>query len=460
MSELEALSFPVDFSASDRLMWKIERDPVLRSPVLAIGLLDRDPDWAAVRRTITRAVKRLPRLRQRVDVSGPGDRRIRWIDDPAFSLDYHLRRVRAPHPGDLRTVLGFAEPFATSSFDPARPPWELTVVEGLEGGRAAFVLKFHHTITDGVGGVDLASSVFDTTRKGGARRTPPALPPPADEWTPVLQRALGVVRFGVDAARKPAASAKGAVRFGRSLARMLAPVAEPLSPALRGRGLDRRLDVIELPMDELRAAAHAVGGTINDAFLAGVGGGLHTFHERLGHQVPALRVTMPISLRSEDDPPGGNRFTPARFVLPIDDPDPAVRARIAGAIARRWRDEPAVGLTDTLALLLDQLPPSTVTALFGSMLKNVDVDAVDVPGLTAPAYLGGASIDRMWAFAPPTGAALSVTLLSHDDTACVGVVSDLAAVTDPELLVTCLEASFDEVLAVGAPAPLESAVGS
>jgi hypothetical protein len=81
---------------------------------------------------------------------------------------------------------------------------------------------------------------------------------------------------------------------------------------------------------------------------------------------------------------------------------------------------------------------------------------VDVPGLTAAAYLGGGRIDRMWAFAPPTGAALSITLLSHADTACIGVVSDLAAVSDPELLVTCLEGAFEEVLALGAPVEVAS----
>ena len=213
---------------------------------------------------------------------------------------------------------------------------------------------------------------------------------------------------------------------------MLAPVPEPLSPVLHGRSLDRRLDVLELPLAGFQSAARLAGGTINDVFLAGLGGGFHDFHALLGHEVPALRITMPISLRSEGDPPGGNRFTPARFVLAIDDPDPIARTRLAGNIARRWRAEPAVGLTDVLAAVLARLPASVVTPLLGSMLKNVDIDAVDVPGLRAPAFVGGARIERMWAFAPPTGAAVSVTLLSHVDTACISVLSDLAAPTRPD----------------------------
>lgn len=462
-------SFPGPFSPADRLMWKIERDPVLRSPILTFGLLDREPDWPLVRATMTRAVRRVPRLRQKVVVTGRsglgGSRGLRWEDDDAFSLDYHLRRVRAPEPRDVRAALDLVSPWATAMFDPARPLWELTVIEGLEGGRAAFLLKFHHTITDGVGGVDLASLVFDGDRHGA-----PIEPivvevaddeeavAPADGWSQLAHRATtmaragaGLVRAGAGVVRDPVGAASGAVRFAGSLGRMLQPVPEPMSPVLRSRGLDRRLDLLELPLDGLRRAASAVDGTINDVYLAAVGGGLHDYHERLGHEVAALRVTMPISLRRPEDPPGGNRFTPARFVLPIDDPDPARRAKIAGAIVRRWRDEPAVGLTDVLALVLDQLPDDTVTQVFGSMLRNVDVDAVDVPGLASEAFLGGARIDRMWAFAPPTGAALSITLLSHLDTACVGLLSDVAAVRDPELLHTCIASAFEEAMAL-APA--------
>src|SRR6187402_3396316 len=95
-------AFPTEFSPSDRIMWKIERDPVLRSPVLAIGLLDREPADDAVTRTFERAVERVPRLRQRVVRAGAGGRSLCWEADPGFNLDYHLRRVRAPHPSNLR----------------------------------------------------------------------------------------------------------------------------------------------------------------------------------------------------------------------------------------------------------------------------------------------------------------------------------------------------------------------
>ncbi len=440
-------AFPSQLSPSDSLMWHIERDPVLRSPIVVVGLLDREPYWARTRATFQRAAAKIPRFRQLIRGPRFGVGPMRWVDDPSFSLDNHLQRVRAPHPATLRSVLDLAAPAATSVLDPARPLWTCTIVEGLEGGRAAFVLKFHHTLTDGVGGLDLARDVFDHSRRAPTDRSTQAVS--GAKARPAFDRLVGAAVSAAGAVAHPVRAARLSAGVARSVARMLAPMPPTLPSLFTTRSLDRRLDTLDLPFDGLQAAADAVGCTINDVFLAAIGGAVRDFHQRFGVELPAIRVTMPISIRTETDAPGGNRFTPARFVLPIEEPDVAERARRAGEIAHRWQREPAVGLTDTLAALLDQLPPPAVSRLFGSMLKNVDVDAVDLAGLREPAYLGGARIDRLWAFAPPTGAAVSVTLLTHGDRACVAVLADTAAVPDPQLLVTCLESAFEQVAALG-----------
>jgi WS/DGAT/MGAT family acyltransferase len=448
-------------------MWRIEADPVLRSPILVVGMLDREPADQAVRAAVERWVQHAPRFRCRAVIAPWGPTGSRWEQDGRFSLDYHLRRVRAPRPGDLRSLLGLAEPMATAPFDPARPPWDLTVVEGMDAGRAGLILRFHHTITDGVGGIAMANRLFDIDRAGrpSAAGPPPAAATAATAPTP-LERVAGLTRTPARLAatalrrgRHPLASTRRDLRVVRSVARALAPVPAPLSPLFGPRGLDRSLDVLEVPLAGLTRAADSLGCTLNDLFLAVVGGALHDYHARLGHPVAALRFTMPISLRTEADPEGGNRFAPARFVLPIDDPDLATRARIAGSIARRWRDEPALGMTGQLAALLDRLPGPVVTRLFATMLEHIDVDAVNVPGLQREAFFAGGRVERLWGFAPPTGAALSVTLLSHLDTCCIGLNADTASVRDPGLLRTCLAAAFDEAsaaprtpVAAGAPA--------
>jgi WS/DGAT/MGAT family acyltransferase len=408
-------------------MWRIESDPVLRSPVIVVGLLDRLPAEAAVRESFRAAADTIPRLHQCVVGGGTGT--MRWEDAKDFNLDHHLHFAHGPAHGQLREVLDAAEPHATEPFDPARPLWDCTVMDGLAGGHAAFILKFHHSLTDGVGGIELAEAIFDVA---GA---PPAKPKPAT--TSAAPDAA--------AAHQPSLVEQG-LRMAKSVGHMLAPVREPLSPLFLGRGLDRRMEVLEFGLPALRRAAAAADVTVNEMFLSGVAGGLHDYHVRYGAPVAGLRFTMPISIRSADDDAGGNRFVPARFEMPIDDPDPVVRAHLAAGIARRWRHEPALKVTDLLADVLSQLPTPVVTKIFGSMLRNIDVDVVDVPGITRPAFLAGARVSSMWAFAPPTGAALSVTLLSHGRKCCVGVLADTKAVVDPELLRSCLEHAFDEIL--------------
>lgn len=416
-------------SSSDALMWRIETDPVLRSPVVVVGLLDAAPARDAVLANFAYAANVIPHFKQCIASSATGT--MRWVDDPDFSLAHHLRfRHTRPH-GRLRDVLDIAQDDATAAFDPARPPWHCTVVEGMQNKTAAFILKFHHSMTDGVGAIELAGGLFDNAAAESDAAVPPAKPPVAN-------------------AAHSSSRLHQATAMAGSVRRMLAPVSAPLSPLLLGRSLDRRMELFEVPLPALRSAADALDATVNEVFLAGVAGGLHAYHQHFGVAVPALRFTMPISLREPGDAPGGNRFAPARFVMPIDDPDPRMRVKIAKAIVRHERHEPALKLTDVVADVLARLPTPVVTRVFGDLLRNVDVDIVDVPGLSRPVRLGGAGVVSMWAFAPPTGAALSITLLSHCDSCCIAVLCDTKPVADAELMRKCLAHAFDEIVAIAA----------
>jgi WS/DGAT/MGAT family acyltransferase len=451
---VDQVPFPRRLSASDSLMWRIESDPVLRSPILVVGLLDRSPTPEGLAAMIDRAGALLPRLHQRIEPPPLGLGRPRWRDDGHPSVAHHVRRIRAPG-ADIGAVLAVAEPEAAAAFDPARPPWTLTVVDGLERGRSAVVLRFHHAITDGVGGIEVAELLFDRSRRpAGAGTATEAVngPSHACDWLDARRLAAS----GADTARRalaatthPVPTLTAAARLGHSAARLLAPATGGGSPELAGRSLDRWLAVTERPLAALQRAADATGGTVNDALLAAVAGALAAYHRAQGRPVPAVRVTVPISIRRPGDPIGGNRFVPARFTLPVDDPDPEARIKIAGAIVRAWRAEPALASTGLLAAGLNLLPAPVVTRLFAGMLRSIDVDVVDVPGLDHPAFLGGARIERLWAFAPPTGAALSVTLVSHAGGCGIALNCDRSAVADPDRLTSCLEAALAEVVAVG-----------
>ena len=451
-------------------MWNVEKDPILRSTIVAVAIFDGTPDFHRLRERINRATCFIPRLRQRVLSPpfrlGPP----RWSVEETFDLDFHLRRMRLPEPGTERVLLDVLQPIATAGFDRARPLWEFTLIEGLVGSdgtpRAAFAMKVHHSVTDGVGGMALLAHLVDLTADAeDPTGATPASPAPEsmdamglirDSLVHSSRRMLGVTRripgtIG-DAAsavvRDPIGSGLALVRTATSIGRALAPATVPMSPVMRNRGLGRRLDMFDLSLDDIKRAGKATEGSVNDVFVAAVVGGLNRYHERHGDCPDALRMTLPINLRREGDDAAGNHFAPARFGVPLTIADPRERVRAIRALVREQRAEPFLQLTGPLAGMLNRLPTTTTTALFGGMLKCCDFVATNVPGAPVPVFAGGARVDRLYAFAPPAGAAMNVSLISHCDTCCIGLVTDTTAVPDADVLVECIREGFSELLSL------------
>lgn len=466
-------------SDSDALMWHIERDPLLRSTVLSVWLLDRAPDEERYAATFERTMRHVPRLRQRVVEDPLGVAPPRWENDPFFDPAYHIRRVRVPAAGTVRDLLDLAAPVAMQSFDKDRPLWELYRVEGLEEGRYGVILKLHHAMTDGVGMVRMTEGLversrearIDKPRAGGKHAAEARADPerwseePAGEIAHLgdavrhrlgtalerARRAAAAVGRGVTQfAGHPVSSAGEVVETLESVAQLVRPVSEPMSPLWRRRSMGARLDVMEVPCDDMKRAAHAVEGTLNDVFVAAIAGGLNRYHRGHGQSVEALRMSMPINIRSGDKATvAGNQFVPARFAVPLDVTDPAERMRAVRGLVRKERDEPALGWIDQISAAINLLGEAAATRVTGSMMKAVDFVTSNVPGPPFPVYMSGARIERMFPFGPPAGAAVNITLFSYDGLAQIGVRSDPASVPDPERLLTDLQESFDEVLSVG-----------
>jgi WS/DGAT/MGAT family acyltransferase len=447
---------------SDAFSWYMERDPILRSTVVAIAWLEKSPDWDDLVSRVDQATRLIPMFRQRV-LEPPGRLATpRWTFDHDFDLSWHVRRIEAPSPHTADTVVEFARQEAMSAFDRSRPLWSFTLIEQLEDGRAAFVMKLHHSLTDGIGGMQLALLLFDV-EPAAARSTVLADVPVAEEldtahlvreslsWGMtrvsgfVSERAWTAIPAAVHVAGWPLRSAAAALDAAGSVARTVAPVRQTLSPIMQGRGLRRQLDLLEVDLGDLKRAAATVGGTVNDGFMAGVTGGLRRYHEHHGATVGNLRVTLPISIRTRDDPLGGNRITLMRFAVPVADSDPATRIPEIGRLCRRAQRERSLEFTNAIAGSLNLLPRSVV----GAMLKHVDFLASNVPGFAFPIYLGGSRVERYTAFGPTIGASVNLTLLSYDGTCCIGVTLDSAAVPDREVFLACLSEGFEEVLALG-----------
>jgi hypothetical protein len=206
---------------------------------------------------------------------------------------------------------------------------------------------------------------------------------------------------------------------------MLGPPAASPSPLLRRRSLVSRTHVLELPLTELRAAAKAVGGSVNDAYLAALCGGLGRYHETLGVPVDALPLALPVSLRTGDDPASGNRFAGITIAAPIGEPDPAERMRLIREQVIARRAEPAIDMIGRLAPVLDLLPDEALQAVT-ERITPPDIQASNVPGYAQETFLAGARVARQYALGPLPRVAMMAILVSRAGTCTVSFRYDTA----------------------------------
>ncbi|HQR81195.1 MAG TPA: wax ester/triacylglycerol synthase family O-acyltransferase, partial [Actinomycetota bacterium] len=455
---------------ADAVMFGVEEDPILRSVITLVMLLDREPDEAVLRERIDRMTRAIPKLRQRAIGNPLSLVPPRWEIDPNFNLDYHLRWVQAPSAdGTMRPVFAMAQQMAEGDFDRARPLWEMMLITGLSDGQAAFIIKIHHSVTDGIGGLQMAAMLFDLAREGAPLGPMPAEPTGAtasvggrvrqgvsftarttmSDVRDAIGTGTGMVRGAVT---DPIGTAASAGEMAASLSRLLAPASEPLSPVFGERSLSVYFDLIDVPLDDLKKAGKAGRGTLNDAFVAGVVGGLRRYHQRHGTIPDALRVNMPVNLRGPADASAqGNAWVPARFPVPMNEADPALRVQQLHPVLRQARTEPAAVLTDQVFRLLTMLPRSIATVVAGGLMKGTDFVATNVPGPPIPVYFAGAQILRMLPYAPKAGAAVNCALMSYNGVAQIGVNIDTVAVPHPAELVDDLKAGMAEIVALAHP---------
>ncbi|MCU1371089.1 MAG: Wax ester synthase-like Acyl-CoA acyltransferase domain [Ilumatobacteraceae bacterium] len=454
MSDLEAM------------MWSLEADPVLSSTFANLTFFDQAPDPERLRRRMWRASRTVPRLRRRV-VDGFGPTHPTWEEDPDFDLDRHLRWVQLPAGATEADARAIAVDLAGSPFDRDRPLWEFTVIEGLPDGGAAMVQKMHHTITDGEGGIRMSVEFIDLARDAPE---PPAVddgpppPPSRPPWAGAVDAVSALPRRSADAARRLVGSATDLARdplqaasvlaalpaetaaTTRSLVRQLGVVDGHRSPLWSERSLDRQLEIFDVPLADVKSAAGHLGGSINDLFVAAAAGGAGAYHRRRGVGVAELRMSMPVSTRA-DRSPGGNAFTPTRVLVPLD-ADPSERFRAVHERLAVTKTERSMGLTASLAGLVNLLPQPVLVRIARQQVMTVDFATSNVRAAPFDLYIAGALMTGNYPLGPIAGTAWNLTTMSYRGVLNVGLHADRAAVDAPDLLRQDIEASFAELLAL------------
>ncbi len=449
-------------SGWDYATWRsASEDPIMRSTMIGLLILDKAPDWQTLVARYERASRIVPILRQRI-VEGPvGIANPRLVVDPNFDLSFHLRRFRVTEGTAWQDVLDECRRQSMTDFDNDRPLWRVTLLEGLPGGRSALISKLHHAIADGQGAMQLGAAIVDITAEQPDLGPMPDAPEPVAltprgfaeimvqdnaEW--VIDTAAHIVKGAVpallDALTSPHETVERISETVSSLARMMDTPTSPLSPLMRKRSINYHFGTFDLPFSDLHTAAKSRGNTINDAFLAAVSMGMSEYHTSLGAPVDELNINMPISTRKKGKE-AQNAVTIARFELPTNVSDISALMNQLQASVKRMRAEPAVDYTNQLGEISRFIPRELLTVA----AQASDVTASNVPGPPIPVYLAGAKVEAMVPLPPPIGAAVFVALLTYAGTATIGVAMDDAAITDRDLLMSCLRDGFADV--VGKP---------
>ncbi len=441
----------------EALMWNLEKDPYLASSFANVTLLDQPPDPARLRARLAHAVSVVPRLRQRVVPALGRLAPPEWQDDPNFDLDYHIRHIALPEPRTERTLFDLAVVLEAAPLDRTRPLWEFTIIDGVGSGGAALFQKIHHTVTDGEGGVRMSAEFIDFSREG----TPDDPPAPTEAAAtnrsrrrasspprPRLRRTTSAAEWGSDAvllSEPPtcyaiqSASRPSASRWLHpcsQLARQIAVTDRAHSPLWTERSLRRRFEVLRVPLDDTKRAAKALGGSINDLFVAGAAGAAGAYHRANGIDVDELRISMPVSTRT-DRSMGGNAFTPARVLVPVGITDPVERFAASARPVERDEDGTIAGDGRNRSRVSRTCLPTSVLVRFArQQIETVDFATSNVRGAPFDLYVAGAKIVANYPMGPTGGTAFNLTLLSSGGSLDMGLNIDVAAVDDPELLRT------------------------
>jgi WS/DGAT/MGAT family acyltransferase len=405
---------------------------------------------------------RIPRYRQRIKRT-PIEGHPVWVDDASFNIHYHVRHTRLPHPGSERQLKRLVGRIFSQRLDRDRPLWEMWVIEGLEGGRLAFVSKVHHCMVDGISGAELLAALLTSE----PMRKPD---PPARWWPrPVPSEALLAREEVSRVVRAPLeiGAAMGRVwrdeddardRFSnrlRALGRVLGESGGTTPvPFNRPIGPYRRIDWLKFSLDEIKQIGRSLSATVNDVVLAIAAGAFARFLERdrgLDLEDLHFRVMAPVSMRGAGEVGSlGNRVSAWTLELPLDEPDPLARLeRIIDETQERKDTHAALG-AETLTEITEWTGAGLLSLSARLMRVSTPFNTVitNVPGPQSALYLLESRLLESHPHVPIMGTlGLGIALFSYDGALSWGFTADWDLVPDLHDLVSATEAAFAELRA-------------
>lgn len=406
---------------------------------------------------------RMPMLRRRIIPAPYGLGNPTIVDDPDFDLSRHLKALVAPAPGGQRELDQVVALIASVPLPRDRPLWEMTVVEGLAGGRVAFVMKLHHAIADGVASVAMLENAFITDEADAVTEAyrPEPLPNTRQRYQMSAAGAGRALRMMPRVARRTIIGTRHARVVKQSVNALLpGPFSGPRTPFNVALTADRTFAGLALPLDTLLQAKAAAGVTLNDTFLALCGGAIRRYLERLG-ELPdsSLIASVPMATRTDRHRLGGNHvdnlFLPVRsdIVGPLERMHAINESSVA---ARKVREEFGPDLFEWRSGLVPAGLHGFVPRVWGAtrladrLRPPLNLVASCVRGPRERLEVDGGVVTSLFSSGPILeGIGVNITAWSYAGTMYISVLGCSASLPDAWLLADDLEVesrSWDSTL--------------
>ncbi|BEK89095.1 wax ester/triacylglycerol synthase family O-acyltransferase [Nocardia seriolae] len=424
-----------------------DSDPHLSMGIGAVAVLSGTPPTRAEFAELVGAgVRGNTRLRERMrraplDLSTPV-----WEPDPAFDLAHHIRWVALPEPADDAALFEFIATELAARLDRDHPLWQCVVVERLAGDRWAVLIKAHHSVADGVSGVNLLSGLCD---QGSEEPEPAAAQPPPDG--PGLRGLIDqAVRLPVDVPRAVVHTVRGLIPVTMA---MLRPTADS---SLNGSiGQQRRYVVARASLPEIREIGKAFGATVNDVVLAVLAGSYRAL--LLGREEEPtrdmLRILVPVSTRSAEAMRVlDNRVSALLPYLPVHVADPVQRLAAVHDRMNRHKARGEAGAEGTLLTLTEWMPFAPLAWAVRTLARlpqhSVSAVATNVPGPRRELTMGGRRVLELLPVLPIAVRLRSgVAILSYGDRLTFGITGDYDTMPDIGAIAEGIDAEIRVLLA-------------
>lgn len=437
-------------------------------------------DLAGLQQLLAERLPLIPPLRWRLAEVPFGLDYPYWVDDPDFDLEFHVREIALPAPGDETQLAEQVARIVARPLDRARPLWELYLIQGLEDGYVAVLSKIHHSVVDGLSGAEIMASLLDLSPEG----RPAPDPVPIDGRVPgsgemLARGVVGALRTPLRFARSAPAAlpalgevrslavVPGVARLSEAVDRAqrlvlrtprhatLAGLPAPRTPFSGRVSPHRKIAFGHLELDQVKAAKNRHGTTVNDVVVSVCAGALRRWLiERGALPDGPLVAQIPISVRTEEQfGTYGNKIMLQTVPLLTHVADHVDRLQqthgALGDMKERHKALPAELLQNA-----NHFIPPAVFALAARSTFALATSAAgrppwnlvisNVPGPQIPLYLAGARLVANYPISVITdGMGLNITVMSYCGRLDFGLIADRNQMPDVHLLMPWLRAELD-----------------